>query len=197
MKRILGSRGLLGVGLFLTAVLLVARTGWAQTAASEHYLHVKVDSHEGETVRVNLPLSLAEKVLPAINHEQLHEGKVRIGHCHLNDIDVRALLEAVRTAPDNEFVTVRDAHSNVRVSKSGGLLLIDIQDKSEGKAPGSTVKVKVPMSVVQAMLSSGNDELDLVAGIRALRQLGDTLLVSVQDGEDTVRVWVDSNNRAE
>ena len=193
------------VGLVLTAGLALALRGAGQAAQAERYLHVKVDGAEGEAVRVNVPLSLVEKVLPAIDHGDLHHGKVKIhGHADLEGIELRAILDAVRTAPDNEYVTVRDRDCNVRVAKSGGLLLVDIREdeahkaaKSEGKpAAKSTVKVKVPMSVVEALVSSSHDEseLDLVAALRALRTIGDTILVSVEDGPETVRIWVDSHN---
>jgi len=47
---------------------------------------------------------------------------------------------------------------------------------------------------VDALLSGGKNEIDLVAGLRALSSQGDTELVSVKDDENTVRVWVDSKN---
>jgi len=50
------------------------------------------------------------------------------------------------------------------------------------------------MKVVDALLSGGKDELDLVAGLRALSTQGDTELVSVKDEENTVRIWLDSKN---
>jgi hypothetical protein len=56
------------------------------------------------------------------------------------------------------------------------------------------VEVKIPLSVVDALLSGGKNELDLVAGLRMLSSQGDTELVSVKDEESTVRVWVDSKN---
>ena len=50
------------------------------------------------------------------------------------------------------------------------------------------------MKVVDALLSAGKDELDIVAALRALAATGDTELVSVKDAENTVRVWIDSKN---
>ncbi|HEX8879627.1 MAG TPA: hypothetical protein VF749_06330, partial [Candidatus Acidoferrum sp.] len=56
-----------------------ASTSSATAEKGERWLHVRVISTDGkgETVRVNLPLQLAEKVLPAVNHDRLHNGKVR------------------------------------------------------------------------------------------------------------------------
>jgi hypothetical protein len=51
--------------------------------------------------------------------------------------------------------------------------------------------------VVAALLSGGKDELDLVAALQALGDHPDTELVTVEDGENTVRVWLDSKNTAD
>jgi hypothetical protein len=50
------------------------------------------------------------------------------------------------------------------------------------------------MKVVDALFSGGKDELDLVAGLRALSAQGDTELVTVKDEENSVRIWLDSKN---
>jgi len=50
------------------------------------------------------------------------------------------------------------------------------------------------MKVVDALFSSGKDELDVVAALHALSSNGDTELVSVKDDENTVRIWIDSKN---
>jgi hypothetical protein len=68
-------------------------------------------------------------------------------------------------------------------------------DERKGKA--TKADVKVPMSVVEALLSGPGDELNLVAAIRALALHGDTVLVEVKEGTETVRVWVDSKNTSE
>ena len=64
--------------LFLLAALVAATSAWA--ASPERYLHVKVNNASThELVRVNVPLSLAEKVIPAIHNGGLSNGKVKIG----------------------------------------------------------------------------------------------------------------------
>lgn len=178
----------------LAAAAVLAPTARAQATPTDKWLHVRVDNAEakGEMVRVNLPLDFAEKVLPTINHGNLHYGKVRIGHAEMNEVDLRALLDAVRTAKDGEFVTVQSNENDVRVEKKGGYLLAHVLDKQH--QPPKHVEVRVPMTVVDALLSTGTQELDLVAAIRALAAHGDTELVSIDDGKSKVRVWVDSKN---
>src|SRR6266851_1884487 len=50
------------------------------SVSKDRWLHVRVISSDakGETVRVNVPLELAEKVLPAIHQERIHDGKLKI-----------------------------------------------------------------------------------------------------------------------
>jgi len=187
------------------AVIFLARTG---TLAADRWVHVKVEEGgtQGETVRINLPLSLAEKVLPAIHTEKLCDGKVKVGKVDVHDLDLRAIMEALRAAPDNEFITVESQHDNVRVAKAGGNLLIKVQEnketagtkaKTETKTRAETVNVTIPIPVVEALLSGAQDELDILAAVRALGAVGDTVLVSVDDQHSKVRIWVDSRNTME
>ena len=187
------------------AVIFLTRTG---ALAADRWVHVKVEDGgaQGETVRINLPLSLAEKVLPAIHTDKLCAGKVKVSKGDIHDLDLRAVMEALRTAPDNEFITVESRHDNVRVAKAGGNLLIKVQEnketagtkaKTETKTRAETVNVTIPIAVVEALLSGAQDELDILAAVRALGAVGDTVLVSVDDQHSKVRIWVDSRNTLE
>jgi hypothetical protein len=169
----------------------------AASAKQDRWLHVRVDNPDSkeETVRVNVPLELAEKVLPTINRNRLQSGKVKVDQIDCHGVDVRALLDAVRSSKDGEFVTVQNKDSDVRVAKQNGYLLVHVFDKGGSKK--SRVEVKVPMKVVDALFSGGKDELDLVAALHALSAQGDTELVSVKDQENNVRIWLDSKNVAD
>jgi hypothetical protein len=206
------SRFFARTALIATAALILSPLGaFAQSAApansnqsttsvsKDRWLHVRVISSDakGETVKVNVPLELAEKVLPAINKDRLHAGKVKIDDAHVNDVDLRALVEAIRTSKDGEFVTVQSNDCDVRVAKQSNYLLVHVVDKNvheKGEVKKSEVEVKVPMKVIDALFSAGKDELDLVAALHVLSSQGDTELVSVKDRENTVRVWLDSKN---
>jgi ribosome-associated translation inhibitor RaiA len=177
----------------LAAGAMVAAAPAMAAPAGEKYLHVKVeDPSKGESVNVNVPLSMAEKILPAINNHDLHDGKVSFHHAEMNGVDVRALLDAVRNAADNEFVTVKEKDTDVRVAKLNGNIVVHVVDK-ENK--DQKVDVTVPLRIVDALFANAkNDELDVVAALRALSDAGDILLVTVQDASQKVRVWVDSRN---
>ncbi len=196
------SRGFLGFTgsiLLATCVFFPSSSVAQSSSKSDQWIHVRVESKDtnGETVRVNVPVEMAAKVLPAINHENLHGGKVHIDSAHLNDVDLHALLDAVRTSKDGEYVTVQSNEQNVRVAKNSGYLYIHVTDKKGAKdksEPATKVEIKIPMKVVDALFSAGKDELDVVAALRALSSNSDTELVSVKDQNDTVHIWIDSKN---
>ena len=216
MKPVRSGSRLLLAGAAL-AVLLSPVVSFAQSSTSDKWIHVRVTNKEDktETVKVNVPLDMAEKILPAINKDRLHNGKVTLnGHemREMEGVDCKAILDAVRTAKDGEFVTVQSHDSDVRVAKEAGFLLVYVTDKGDmnrrkskdAKDDAKTekkpvephrVEVKVPMKVVDALFSSGkSDELDVLAALRALSTTGDIELVSVKDNENVVRVWIDSKN---
>jgi hypothetical protein len=190
-----------GVSLLSAMVLLAgASAAFGQSGSTkDRWLHVRVinSDNKGETVRVNIPLELAENVLPTINKNHLHNGKVTIDQAHMNDLDVRALITAIRTAKDGEYVTVQGTDQDVRVAKEGGRLLVHVKDNKGSKSNKSDVDIKIPMHVIDALFSAGKDELDVVAGLHALASLGDTELVSVKSEDSTVRVWMDSKNSSD
>ena len=169
----------------------------APATKQDRWLHIRVDNPDSkdETVRVNVPLELAEKVLPTIHRERLQSGKVKVDRIDCHGVDLHALLDAVRSSKDGEFVTVQSKDADVRVAKQGSYLLVHAVDKNRSKK--SLVEVKVPMRVVDALLSGDKDELDLVAALHALSAQGDTELVSVKDEENTVRIWLDSKNASD
>jgi len=181
-------------------VLSGAAVTYGQSGSTkDRWLHVRVinSDNKGETVRVNIPLELAENVLPTINKSHLHNGKVSIDQAHLNDVDLHALLNAIRTAKDGEYVTVQGSDQDVRVAKEGGRLLVRVKDSKGSKSNKSEVDIKIPMHVIDALFSASKDELDVVAGLHALALMGDTELVSVKSEDSTVRVWMDSKNSSD
>jgi hypothetical protein len=199
-KRVLPFIAFLAAAILFAPLGIQAQSNSTQSSTSaqgERWLHVRVVSNnsKGENVRVNVPLALAETVLPAIDHDRLHGGKVRIGCMDCDGVDIRTLFNAVRNSKDGEFVTVQSKDADISVAKKDGQFLVHVHDKDKPKA--SQVEVKVPMKVVEALLSGGKDELDIAAGLHALASQGDAELVSVKGDDSTIRVWMDSKNVAE
>ena len=175
------------------AVMLATNLVYADTTA--RYLHVKVTNPSThELVRVNVPLMLAEKVIPAINHRELRNGKVHIGNFEANNVNIREILEALKSAPEGEFVTVQNIGNDVHVAKEHGQMVVHVLDKGDKQ----NVDVTVPWEVAQALVSDTTEnQLNVEAAIKALETVGDVTLVKVTGKDENVRVWVDSKNSDE
>lgn len=198
----------------LLAVLLraapIAQAAQAAPAAAktdtapgvERWLHVAVTSKsdDGERVKVNVPISLARVVLNSIQKGKLNHGIVHIDNAHVDDIDIRAILKAVKTAQDGEFVTVEARDANVQVRKQAGMLLIHVVDRSgkhvhidrDKPVREENVDVRVPLEVADALFSGATDELNVSAALEVLSRHDRLELVTVNDSENTVRVWMDT-----
>jgi hypothetical protein len=180
----------------LMAVLSGASS--APAAASGQWLHVAVDERgpDGATVRVNVPVELVTKVLPLVRHENLTGGKVKVklGEEDMSAADLRVIWEAVRSSRDGVYVTVDGPKEKVRVAKRGEMLLVQAQESKEKR---EDVEVKIPLAVVDALFSGAEkDELNLVAAVEALARHGGGDLVTVNDADSHVRIWVDSDESA-
>lgn len=162
----------------------------ALAASDGHWLHVRVqeDGHDGEKVSVNIPLSVVEAILPAIQTDEFHNGRIHLGDGTLDDIDLREVLQAFQDAPDANFVTIEDGDETVVVSKERGFLLVKVDGDDE------RVRVRLPLAVVDALLSGGEDELDLMAALDALVDAGGGDLVTVESDDESIRVWIDRND---
>jgi hypothetical protein len=168
----------------------------APAAASERWLHIRAEEggREAQTVRVNVPLSLLESVAPLLQDAHLEKGKMKVGDSDLDRAKLRELWDAVRRAQDGEYVTVESPEERVRVAKSGDYLLVKVRGSGE---KSERVDVKLPLPVVDALLSGNDDELNLVAAVRALKDRGDGDLVAVTDRSTVVRIWIDGKNGSE
>jgi len=177
--------------LFLSAAALVA-------ASTERWIHVRVESASGTNanVSINVPIEMAAAVLPSITTDNQHHGKISL-QASVNGADLRALLDATRNSPDNVFVTLERHDDEVSVAKSGRALLIKIVEKpSPEHHLGKTIAIKVPISVVRALLVTNSDELDIDSGIHALAREGE-VDVTVNGEKETLRVWTDTHTTTE
>ncbi len=179
--------------MLLASVASVALAGAAVADSGNQWIHVRVEENgpRGEKVRVNLPLSMVASVLPNIDADDFRNGRIHFdGHDEWDARQVRAIWEAARTAPDGEFVVVEGHDEDVRVSREKGFLLIKVDEHGRR---GSKVDIKVPVTVVDALLTGEDDELNILAAIEALGKHGNMDLVSVIDDDSHVRIWVDND----
>lgn len=178
------------------------------------WIHIKVDSRgeDGERVRVNIPIELARSMMPIVEAHGFDGNDLRI-NAHGGDIskeDLRSMVAALREAPEGEYVTVDSKDEKVRIARKGNLFLIDVEDRSgydtsdvddasTETAGGAVERVKIRLrtEVLDALLSGEGDKLNIEAAIVALKEQTEGDIVSVEDGEETVRIWVDDENTTE
>ncbi len=175
------------------AVALCLGVASAATAESGLWLHVRVDEADGAKVSVNLPLSMVEKALPMIPAEHLHHGRLVLDDWQVSMQELRDLWQEVKNSPDMTFVTVEEEDENVRVWKEGDYLLVSVRKDDEAQK----VDVRIPASVVDALLSGDGSEMNFHAAVEALVEQGEGELVTVSDDSDRVRVWVDRSAEAD
>lgn len=176
-------------------IALVALGTASASLANDGWIHVRVDSKDdrGESVRVNLPISLIQTLLPAIQDEHLKNGRLRIDTGHDGrSIDLRAVLNALRDTPDGNIIRLRDDGDDVRVTKSGRFLLVNVDERGDD---GATVRVKLPLEIVDALSNLDDDsaELDLGRLLRALGKFRGEDLITVDDDEQRIRIWIDGD----
>lgn len=163
-------------------------------ADDTHWIHVRVVEHggKGENVRINVPVALLESIAPAIQDKHLMKtGKIDLGDTGMDRARLREVWSAVRKSEDGEYVTVESDDQHVRVAKQGGEILIRVSENDRGSG---NVKARLPFAVVDALFSGPEDELNLVAAVKALRDAGSGELLSVEDHSSSVRVWIDESN---
>ena len=178
--------------LLFSAVLVVLVAGLAVAATpAKKWIHVNVkDSTKDETVKINLPLSVIEAMLPMIEEEQLRKGSIEINDHDFRVEDLRKAWNDIRNEGDTDFITVEGRDGTVSVRIQGNYLLVQPEKKSEN----SKVDIRLPLPVVDAMLSGTGNQLNLTAGIKALRESGVNDIITVNDNHSSVRVWIDENN---
>jgi hypothetical protein len=168
-------------------VLAVAATATG-AAAGDRWVHIRVDdrSERDSSVDVQVPLSMISAMLPTLKARVDAEGLTLHGR-DLSLAEAREYWTAVRNAKDGDYVRVRDAGDDVRVSKKGGFLLVDVDEKGDR---GAKVRVRMPASIVDAVLGRG-EAIDLDALAKAFADLPDGDVVLVEDGDSHVRIWID------
>ena len=129
----------IGVG-FLGTVLV----GGA-ALSSEGFLRVKVDEKQPDGTHVSLivPAALVPATLYFVPREHLAEASENV-RPYLPIID--AAIPALEKCPDGVFVEVIDPEEHVIISKSGGSLVIDVNDS------GEVVHLQVPLRAAQSSI---------------------------------------------
>jgi hypothetical protein len=178
---------LAGVGL--VALLVVPAAAHAETP----WIHVRVEEPEKQSkVTVNLPLSVVEVALEAAPEMIESHGKVKFGEKHGMKLeDVRKIWAELAAVGDAELVSVEDKDQTVKVWRKADQVHVRVE-----KAGKEEVRVEVPVSLVDALLSGEGDTVNIKAAVAELqKKRGD--IVTVSEADTTVRVWIDEQNAQE
>jgi len=129
----------LGVGVLGTAVVTGA------VLSSEGFIHVKVHEKDpnGHNINLIVPAAAVPVTLRFLPREHLGEASENL-RPYLPMID--AAIPALEDCPDGVFVEVTDENEHVVISKSGGSLVIDVNDEDD------VVHVSVPLRVAQSSI---------------------------------------------
>ena len=212
---------LMGVGLAALAALGATKVA-AQSSTAWLHVRVE-EARDSSKVSVNLPLSVVEAVLKSSPEFLEQHGHIHIGDAHgLKLADMRRAWKELAAVGDAELVSVESDDENVKVMRKGDLVQVFVDhtprpgkaekqaakpaekaekpvekaEKAEkadkGRGP-ETVRIEVPVSLVDALLSGEGEEANVEAAIGELKKRrGD--IVRVQDDDSHVRVWIDEQN---
>ncbi len=129
----------LGVGIIGAALV-----GGA-ALSSEGFIHVKVhERHPGGTnINLIVPAALVPTTLKFIPNNHLADASENV-RPYLPIID--AAVPALNDCPDGVLVEVVDPGEHVLITKSGGSVIVDVNDS------GETVHVSVPLRAAQSAI---------------------------------------------
>jgi hypothetical protein len=181
------------LGLAGIAALVLAAPVRSEAPSAKAWVHVRVEEANRQSkVSVNLPVSVVDAALQAAPEEIMSNGHIHLGKMGKRDLSVSDLRKAwneMKATGDAEFATVEDEDQTVRIARAGNLMLVHV-DKPNGK---ESVRVELPIEVVDALFSGQGEELNLRAGFAELKKRrGD--IVRVKDESSTVRIWIDEGN---
>jgi hypothetical protein len=186
--------------LALAAALIVVPTA-LQAASDSPWIHIQVREDDGSQTKVdvNLPLSVVQVALDVAPDKIISNGRIKIDHHGRHDLsiaDLRRMWVELRDAGEAEFVTVEEEDEKVKVTREGDYIRVDVEDRSHHSEPEKeTVRIKVPVSVVDALMSGEGEELNLRDALELLKnERGE--IVRVEGGDSDVRIWIDERKSA-
>jgi hypothetical protein len=181
--------------LALATLALGLGTAGAFAAQSDNlWIHIHVKDGKDGNVSINLPVSMVEKMAQNITTQSDGDSKLRFNDDDITVAELRDMWNDLRSKPDATFITVDDTHSKVRVAKRGGYLIVRSREDKGGRK--EEVEMKIPGTVVDALLSAPGERLDVGAAMQALARHGEGELVTVNGTGETVRIWVDRTSES-
>jgi len=180
---------------YLPIALLTLGLGALQARAADTdnlWIHIRVLDAKDGRVSINLPISVVERmgnVLPSDSSEK-GGGRLRFNDEDITVSELREIWADLRKHPDATFITVDEVDSKVRVAKVAGNLVVRAHEKGGGR--DEQVEMKIPGTVVDALLSAPGEQFNVGAALKALAREGEGEIVTVTGDGETVRIWIDA-----
>jgi len=177
------------MGTLLVGIIVTVALTSALEAQSWLHLHIEGGGNSEGNVAVDLPLQAVGAVMAMTPDNIISpDGHLVVAEEHgLSVSGLRQVWQGVKDAGNAEFVTLREEKRIVRVARTGDQIKIRIQHEDE------TVRVDLPLALVDALLSGAGETLNVAAALDQLNTLrGD--IVRVTDEERQIRVWVDEQS---
>jgi len=178
----------------LVLAVLAPSPARAQAATQDDALWIHVEVFEagekGANVKVNLPLSLIDVALDLAPDDVIADGRLKIDSSDVSVADMRRMWSQLRTAGDAEFITVEEEDETVRIARQGEIIEVHVTDRSNGT---EKTRIEVPLSIVDALFAGEGDALDVRGALAQLKTRRGEIL-SVDDGESRVRIWIDERS---
>ena len=172
--------------LFLTPLLALSMLPAALARGTERYVHVRIqDGRADEAVRIDVPMSLVRAFLP--HAVEVLDTDLSLHDVGDSDIDLRELVAALRDAPEGEFLRIRERDESVRVAKEDGFFLVQVDERG-----GDRVRIRLPLVVLDTLIDSGSERLDLAAALEALAEYDGDDLLTVESDDELIRIWIDA-----
>jgi hypothetical protein len=167
-------------------MLLVAGPIRAQQDAS--WVHVRIQESDGAQASIDLPVALVEVAMSMMEQKAGERAgtdfDVDIGE-DVQVEDLRRMWNELRDAGDAQFFRSQKDGEEVRVYREGDRVFI------QADGDDKTVRVQVPVGVVDVLLEGEGETLNLVGAMRALARSGSEDVIEIREGQKTVRAWVD------
>ena len=185
------------------------------------WIHLDMTGERADmNMNINLPLAAIEAAL-ALAPEAIVDGDGQLqlgGRREIPVAAVRAAWMQLRDAGDIEIANIQNGPQSIRVAREGATLLVDVigtdEDDAEHEGDGDDgdaghdrdgdgdrdrdrdgigeVQIRVPVSVVDALLAGDGDTLDVRAAIQELSALRGEMVQVIQP-DARIRVWIDES----
>lgn len=165
--------------LALASVAVTAVPRAAEARSSSKTLHVEVDESGGDRVSIAVPVGLAKAALAIAGKVEI---EVESGDVSVDEL--RSVWKELRASGEAR-VDIRSDGDTVKIRNERGFVTVDVQEDA-----GDTVKIQVPEQAIDALLS-GKTGLDVGAALSVLEKTHTGELIRVEDGRDSLRIWIE------